>query len=68
MNAFVAEFIGTAFLVMFGNGVVANVVLAKTKGANSGWIVITAPNTTSAPSSDSMKMSIIDQRPMKRTT
>lgn len=42
MNAFLAEFLGTAFLVMFGNGVVANVVLNKTKGQNSGWIVITA--------------------------
>ncbi len=40
MNPLVAEFIGTALLVIFGNGVVANVVLAKTKGANSGWIVI----------------------------
>src|SRR5882672_6005891 len=42
MNPFVAEFIGTALLVLFGNGVVANVVLARTKGNNSGWIVITA--------------------------
>ena len=42
MNAFLAEFIGTALLVVFGNGVVANVVLNRTKGQNSGWIVITA--------------------------
>jgi glycerol uptake facilitator protein len=42
MNAYLAEFIGTALLVTFGNGVVANVVLARTKGNNSGWIVITA--------------------------
>src|SRR6266853_3471388 len=42
MNPFVAEFIGTALLVIFGNGVVANVVLSRTKGNNSGWIVITA--------------------------
>ncbi len=42
MNAYLAEFIGTALLVLFGNGVVANVVLAKTKGNNGGWIVITA--------------------------
>jgi glycerol uptake facilitator protein len=41
MNPILAEFIGTAILVTFGNGVVANVVLAKTKGNNSGWIVIT---------------------------
>src|SRR2546428_9781252 len=42
MNPFVAELIGTMLLVLFGNGVVANVVLARTKGNNSGWIVITA--------------------------
>src|SRR5437660_1969701 len=42
MSPFLAEFIGTAVLVTFGNGVVANVVLARTKGNNSGWIVITA--------------------------
>lgn len=42
MNALVAEFLGTALLVTFGNGVVANVVLARTKGHNSGWIVVTA--------------------------
>lgn len=42
MTAWVAEFIGTALLVLFGNGVVANVLLPKTKGNNSGWIVITA--------------------------
>ena len=42
MNPFLAEFIGTALLVIFGNGVVANVVLARTKGNNSGWVVITA--------------------------
>ena len=42
MDPYVAEFIGTAFLVAFGNGVVANVVLSRTKGNNSGWIVITA--------------------------
>ena len=38
----VAELVGTMILVVLGNGVVANVVLAKTKGNNAGWIVITA--------------------------
>jgi len=37
----VAEILGTMFLILFGNGVVANVVLNGTKGNNSGWIVIT---------------------------
>lgn len=41
MTPFVAEFIGTALLILLGNGVVANVVLNKTKGNGSGWIVIT---------------------------
>jgi glycerol uptake facilitator protein len=40
MNAFFAEFFGTAMILVFGSGVVANVVLNKTKGNNSGWIVI----------------------------
>jgi glycerol uptake facilitator protein len=42
MNAFVAEFVGTMLLVLMGNGVVANVLLARTKGHGSGWIVICA--------------------------
>ena len=37
----VAEILGTMFLILLGNGVVANVVLKDTKGNNSGWIVIT---------------------------
>ncbi len=41
MSEFCAEFIGTMILVLFGNGVVANVVLKGTKGNNGGWIVIT---------------------------
>ena len=35
------EFLGTALLILLGNGVVAGVVLPKTKNNNSGWIVIT---------------------------
>lgn len=42
MNPILAEFIGTAILVLFGNGVVANVLLTRTKGFDAGWIVITA--------------------------
>jgi len=41
MHPFLGEFLGTAILVILGEGVVANVVLNKTKGNNSGWIVIT---------------------------
>ncbi len=41
MIAYFAEFIGTALLILLGNGVVANAVLPKTKGSGSGWIVIT---------------------------
>jgi glycerol uptake facilitator protein len=40
MQRVLAEFLGTAILIILGNGVVANVVLNKTKGQNSGWIVI----------------------------
>ena len=40
MNPYLAEFVGTLLLVLLGNGVVANVVLPKTKGHASGWIVI----------------------------
>lgn len=35
------EFLGTVLLILLGNGVVAGVVLPKTKNNNSGWIVIT---------------------------
>ncbi|TVQ03597.1 MAG: aquaporin family protein [Balneolaceae bacterium] len=41
MSPIIAEIIGTAILILFGGGVVANVVLNKTKGNSSGWIVIT---------------------------
>jgi glycerol uptake facilitator protein len=41
MNAFFAEFFGTAMIIVFGGGVVSNVLLTGTKGNNSGWIVIT---------------------------
>ncbi len=41
MTPVIAEFIGTMFLILLGNGVVANVLLTGTKGNGSGWIVIT---------------------------
>jgi glycerol uptake facilitator protein len=41
MSPFLAELIGTMLLTMFGGGVVANVVLHKSKGQSGGWIVIT---------------------------
>ncbi len=41
MHLYLAEFVGTALLVLLGNGVVANVLLPETKGNNAGWIVIT---------------------------
>jgi len=40
MSPFISELVGTMVLITLGNGVVANVVLNKTKGQNSGWIVI----------------------------
>ena len=39
---YLAEFIGTAILLLLGNGVVANVLLGETKGQGSGWIAISA--------------------------
>ena len=41
MNAYLAEAVGTLILILLGDGVVANVLLSRTKGHNSGWIVIT---------------------------
>ena len=40
MEIFWAELVGTMILIILGDGVVANVVLAKTKGNDAGWIVI----------------------------
>ncbi|MBK7896322.1 MAG: MIP/aquaporin family protein [Candidatus Promineifilaceae bacterium] len=41
MSAFLGEIIGTMLLILLGDGVVANVLLAKSKGNNAGWMVIT---------------------------
>jgi glycerol uptake facilitator protein len=40
--AVVGEFFGTLILVLLGDGVVAGVLLAKSKANNAGWIVVTA--------------------------
>jgi glycerol uptake facilitator protein len=37
---FVGEFMGTLVLILLGDGVVANVLLKKSKGENSGWMVV----------------------------
>jgi len=41
MQSYLAELLGTMILVLLGDGVVANVLLQRSKGQNSGWIVIT---------------------------
>ena len=41
MQTLLAEAIGTMLLVLLGDGVVANVVLNRSKGQNAGWIAIT---------------------------
>ncbi len=41
MTPFISEFTGTALVIILGDGVVANVILNKTKGHNGGLIAIT---------------------------
>jgi glycerol uptake facilitator len=41
LSIFGAEVIGTALLILLGNGVVAGVLLSQSKAQNAGWIVIT---------------------------
>lgn len=41
MSPFIAELLGTMLLILMGGGVVANVVLSKTKGHAAGWMAIT---------------------------
>ncbi len=41
MNPYLAEFIGTALLILLGNGVVAGVLLKNSKSEGAGWLVIT---------------------------
>lgn len=42
MDGFLGELLGTMMLILLGDGVVAGVLLNKSKAQNSGWIVITA--------------------------
>lgn len=41
MNDLLGEFLGTMILITFGGGVVAAVLLNKSKAQNAGWMVIT---------------------------
>jgi glycerol uptake facilitator protein len=41
MDAYLAELVGTAILVLLGNGVVAGVLLKQSKAEDAGWVVIT---------------------------
>ena len=40
MSSYFAEFFGTLILILLGNGVVAGIVLRKTKSENAGWLTI----------------------------
>ncbi|NMM61242.1 aquaporin family protein [Clostridium sp. P21] len=42
MSHVMAEFLGTMILIILGGGVCANCTLAKSKGQNGGWLLITA--------------------------
>lgn len=42
IEKFLAELIGTMILIILGDGVVAGVLLNRSKAQNAGWIVITA--------------------------
>ncbi len=41
MTPLLGEFVGTALLIILGDGVVANVLLTRSKGQGAGWMVIT---------------------------
>ena len=41
MHYFLGELIGTAMLILLGDGVVANVLLKQSKAEGAGWIVVT---------------------------
>src|SRR5438094_9051140 len=41
MHHFLGEVVGTCVLILIGDGVVAGVLLNRSKAQNGGWIVIT---------------------------
>jgi glycerol uptake facilitator protein len=41
-SPFIGEFLGTFVLILLGDGVVAGVLLKRSKGENAGWLAITA--------------------------
>jgi glycerol uptake facilitator protein len=41
-SPFLGEFLGTMVLILLGNGVVTGVLLKRSKGEGSGWLVVTA--------------------------
>src|SRR5262250_4016562 len=41
-SPFLGEFMGTLVLIVLGDGVVANVLLKRSKAETGGWVVITA--------------------------
>ena len=41
-SGFLGEFMGTAVLVLLGNGTVANITLKKSKAEGAGWVAVTA--------------------------
>jgi glycerol uptake facilitator protein len=41
LNPYLGEFLGTMILILMGGGVVAGVLLGKSKAQNAGWLVIT---------------------------
>jgi glycerol uptake facilitator protein len=41
MDIFLGELLGTGLLILLGDGVVAGVLLSRSKAENGGWIVIT---------------------------
>ena len=50
-----AEFVGTAVLMVFGNGAVANAELKNTKGYHAGWLNIRCSCSVASPARTSTR-------------